>query len=259
MTGGKPSDTKWMEIFHSKPSMQRCYFLEKFPSGEFSVPCVNNMLRDASHIRSGFRVIRRKATRVEFVLTDGSSRNWDDNNGANYVIDGVPGRYVVEHGIRRVGEADERECEQATLRYGDRFIQICFRADLWKSCYALFQRNGGDWTPSPGIEMTRILRPGQLGRNFELVIEAQILTVAFNNGADIWDSNNGKNYLIGTPGKYIIADGQARYMSPSDKDRDLDPGGTPQPGVADNTSKASVMNNSGDVKASNSAVAQATQ
>lgn len=229
----KPSEVKWMEIFHSKPSLKRCFFLEKLPSSEFAKPCPENMLQDASDVRAGFRVIRRVATRVEFVLTDGTSRNWDDNNGTNYILDAIPGRYVVEHGIRRVDDADDNACHQTVMRYKDRYIHICFRADLWEKCYACFQRNRTDWTTSPGCEMTCINRPGRPGRNFELVVEAKSLNVAFNNGSDIWDSNNGSNYLIGFPGKYVIADGCAKYISPTDKDLENDPEGTPRLDIQD--------------------------
>lgn len=215
----------WMEIFHSKPSMQRCHFIERHSNGEWSTPSIDNQLQDAGHIRSGFRVIRRRATPVEFALTDGTDRNWDDNDGKYYKLDAMPGRYVVEHGIRRVGEPNVDECRQAVLRRDDKYIHICFRADLWERCFANFQADANEWTEAPGEEMTLVPNDelnGQNGRRFELIIKAKRLVVAFNNGNGVWDANHGDNYRIGLPGKYVFQDGCASYVGPSDLDVELD-------------------------------------
>lgn len=251
------TDNNWMEIFHSKPSMPRCYFLEKRHDGTFTSPSPSNELRDAAHIRAGFRVMRRRATPVEFVLTNGTDRNWDDNNGRNYVLDAVPGRYVVEHSIRRVGDADPLECFQAVARSADRFVQLSFRADLWARCFVSYQRDGAEWTPAPGVEMklegsspptldappsaaTASAPPTSataaaagvadakagdaprhaLGgeRRYFISIEAQRLALAFNDGGDVWDANGGANYLIGLPGKYEVGGDGVSYVSPSDID-----------------------------------------
>lgn len=213
-----PTKYQWMEIFHSKPSMPNCYLLEKLPSGEFAKPSSKNCLVDASHIRPGFRVLRRPATRVEFVLTDGSDRQWDDNHGSNYVIDAYPGRYVVEHGIRHVGDVDRVQCFQTMIRPQDRYIHISFQADLWEKCFISFKRESSEWTDTPGEQMTLMARPGQVGRIFEIIIEAQKLTFAFNDGAEIWDANSGVNYNIGCPGRFIVTDGDAQYIGPTEKD-----------------------------------------
>lgn len=223
---GQQSD-KWMEFFYSKPSMAQCYFLEKLPSGEFAKPSEANQLRDASHIRPGFRVMRRHATHVEFALTNGTDRNWDDNSGLNYVVDGVPGRYVVEHGIRRVSDVDVASCTQDVMRRHDQFVHLRFRADLWARCFCNLQGDGTEWTTAPGVEMSLMERPNVDGRNFELVVRAQRLAVAFNDGEDVWDGNSGSNYLVGLPGFYdISSDKGVVYLGPSEKDLKENPSGS---------------------------------
>ncbi|KAI0556527.1 alpha-amylase [Gracilaria domingensis] len=196
--------------------MRYCHLLEKLPDGTFSKPSLDNRLRDASHIRAGFRVFRLPFRRVEFVLTNGTNRNWEDNNGHNYVID-VPGRYVVEHGIRRVADADANECVQTVFRPNDRFIQLCFRADLWDKCFCSFQSDDNEWTKPPGELMTLVPKD-QPGRYFEISVEASRMACAFNDGGENWDSRLNNNYLIGCPGKYEVSGGAATYVSPSDKD-----------------------------------------
>lgn len=220
---------KWFEIFHSKPSMKHCYLLEKLPSGEFTDPSPLNELVDASHIREGFRVIRLPARRIEFALTNGTARRWEDNNGANYVLDSVPGRYVVEHGIRRVGDTNAAECVQAALRTDDEYIQLEFRADLWQSCFCSYQGDGDPWTPAPGVEMTSIEKTDMQGKFFQIEVKAKKLECAFNDGGDTWDSNMGKNYRVGHPGKFAVADGQVHYVSPAEKDKEKPV--SPAPGV----------------------------
>lgn len=218
MTASKPAQPEgWIEIFHSKPSMKHCYLLEKLSDGTFSSPARSNELKDADHIREGFRVFRLPARRVEFVLTNGSNRNWEDNFGANYIVDS-PGRYVVEHGIRRVGDANSAECVQATLRTEDQYIQIEFRADLWEKCFCCYQANDEPWTPAPGVEMI-LLEKDVEGRFFQIELKAERLTCAFNDGGEIWDSNLRKNYKIGHPGKYNMIDGKVVYMEPADRDK----------------------------------------
>lgn len=196
--------------------MKHCYLLEKLPDGQFTTPSLSNRLVDASHIRDGFRVFRLPFRRIEFVLTNGTSRNWEDNNGKNYVID-APGRYVIEHGIRRVDDANPGECYQMVFRPNDAFIQIEFRADLWNTCYCSYEKDGQGWTSGSGEKMTSVTKDTP-GKYFEIVIEAKRAACAFNDGGEIWDSNLRKNYLIGCPGKYIVADGAVKYISPSDRD-----------------------------------------
>lgn len=208
---------EWIEIFHSKPSMKHCYLLEKLPNGIFSRPASSNELRSADHIREGFRVFRLPARRIEFVLTNGSNRNWEDNYGANYIVE-ASGRYVVEHGIRRVGDANSAECAQATLRTEDQYIQIEFRADLWEKCFCCYQADDEPWTLAPGVEMKLTERDVE-GRYFQAEVKAKKLSCAFNDGGEIWDSNLRKNYRMGHPGKYAMIDGNVVYLEPADKDK----------------------------------------
>lgn len=212
--------SEWIEVFHSKPSMQHCYLLEKLPSASFTSPCPANELRDASHIRPGFRVFRFPARRIEFVLTNGTNRNWEDNHGANYTIDAVPGRYVIEHGIRRVADSDPAECIQATLRAQDQFVQVEFRADLWDRCFCAYKADDHPWTPSPGLQMNRLQKERVQGKYFTIDVKAHTFQCAFNDGGEIWDSNLRQNYKIGHPGKYAVVDGNVVYVSPADKDKD---------------------------------------
>lgn len=207
---------KWIEIFHSKPSMAHCYLLEKGADGKFTAPSRQNELQDASHIRDGFRVMRLIARRIEFVLTNGTNRAWEDNGGQNYIVS-EPGRYVVEHGIRRVGDANDEECFQSVLRSQDCYIQLQFRADLWEQCCCNYQKDGGEWTDPPGVAM-ELKKSDTEGRFYELEVQAKRIMCAFNDGGEIWDSNLGKNYRVGCPGKYSVTDGQVKYICAADKD-----------------------------------------
>lgn len=214
-----PVAAEWIEVFHSKPSMARCYLLEKLPSGEFTSPSRQNQLRDASHIRDGFRVYRLPSRHIEFVLTNGSDRLWEDNHGRNYIID-APGRYVVEHGIRRVGESNPRESIQMMCRPDDQWIHILFRADLWEACLCNYKVDDKEWTTAPGEPMKTVVNPHQDGKWFELQVKGNQIEFAFNDGGEIWDSNLRNNYKIGHPGKYIVTGGKVVYIEPADLDKE---------------------------------------
>eukprot|EP00177_Eucheuma_denticulatum_P006804 GFKZ01012371.1.p1 GENE.GFKZ01012371.1~~GFKZ01012371.1.p1 ORF type:complete len:281 (-),score=33.45 GFKZ01012371.1:275-1117(-) len=216
----------WIEIFHSKPSMKNMYLQEKLPDGTFTPPTPSSRLVDASHIRPAFRVYRTPARPIEFMLTNGTDRNWEDNHGANYHVS-TPGRYVVEHGIRRVDDANTLECIQAVLRTADQWIQLEFRADLWEKCFCSYQKDGQPWTAAPGVEMTFVEKPNVEGKYFQIAIKAQTLHCAFNDGGEIWDSNMRNNYIIGHPGKYDIKDGAVIYVQPADNDSDEPLGSLP--------------------------------
>lgn len=223
MSNPQSEPDQWIEIFHSKPSMKRCFLLEQLADGKYTDPSLSNMLVDASHIREGFRVYRTRSRRLEFVLTNGSNREWQDDNGRNYIIDAIPGRYVVEHGIRRVDDADNAACRQAVLRPDDSHIHLVFRADLWDKCFCNFKVNNEDWTPTPGQQMKTgtgpsgdtTAPPEQEGKFFYIVIKGKRLVCAFSDGGENWDSKQGFNYMLGLPGRYHVSGGEIRYVSPA--------------------------------------------
>lgn len=66
-----PMRTEWIEVFHSKPSMRVCYLLEQQRDGSLAAPGAHNQLRDASHIRAGFRVLRLPFRALRFALSAG--------------------------------------------------------------------------------------------------------------------------------------------------------------------------------------------
>lgn len=223
MSNLQPQPDQWIEIFHSKPSMKRCFLLEQLPNGQYTDPSLSNMLVDASYIREGFRVYRTRSRRLEFVLTNGSNREWQDDNGRNYIIDAIPGRYVVEHGIRRVDDADNTACRQAVLRPNDTHIHLVFRADLWEKCFCNFRVDDKEWTPTPGQEMIvgtgpsgdTTDAPEKDGKYFFIVVKGQRLVCAFSDGGENWDSKQGFNYMVGLPGRYHVYGGEVKYVSPA--------------------------------------------
>lgn len=195
---------QYVEIFHSKPSWQPAYIVRRDPASEsgWATPSSIDALTDASHVREKFRVARLDLRNepdgvLRFTITNGSERDWDgppDNPTGWYEVS-EGGRYVVEHGIRRVGDVSE-ECERVLQWKGDKHVQVSFVAELWERCFFAYQPEGGEWVVKPGVEMSLAKTAGE--RKFTIAVEApKGCQFAFNNGQDgedeVWDSNHGEN------------------------------------------------------------------
>jgi Carbohydrate binding domain (family 25) len=194
---------QYVEIFHSKPSWQPAYIQRRDASSRtgWAAPRAVDAMSDAAHIREKFRVYRLDLAevpggRLAFTVTDGSDRDWDgppENPRGWYEI-AEGGRYVVEHGLRRVGDVGE-ECERVMRFPGDKFVQVAFVAELWERCFFAYQPDGGKWVEKPGVEMA--LAEGCKERKFEVTVEAKGCVFALNNGGEgeneVWDSNHGQN------------------------------------------------------------------
>lgn len=193
----------YVEIFHSKPSWSLAYIqrlLSPTPPSWASVS-PSDALTDASHIREKFRVHRLDlrslpGQTLRFTVTNGTLRDWDGppDNPAGWFEISAGGRYVVEHGMRRVGDVGE-ECVRLLEHPLDTWVEVAFVAELWERCFFAFQRDGEDWVPKPGVEMTLVKGAGE--RRFEVAVRAKGCTFAFNNGKvgdeEVWDSNHGQN------------------------------------------------------------------
>ncbi|KAJ8905861.1 hypothetical protein NDN08_002366 [Rhodosorus marinus] len=205
----------WIEIFHSMPSWDRCFIVFRKDGKEWKKNA-RYELRDASDIKPGFRVFRVKAWTLEFYLTNGSSRNWENNSGKNYSIE-ESGRYLVSYkSMSRVGEADIGSCIRA-MRKHDRFIELIYQPPTsWLGCSIIYSKDNEQWLEAPGEAMIRIKsKDPQL---FMLRTEAHHMNFAFFDGVEEWDSNMDENYKVGLPGKYFIRDGVCKYVGPSEMD-----------------------------------------
>eukprot|EP00833_Pecoramyces_ruminatium_P001900 jgi/Orpsp1_1/1175932/evm.model.c7180000055777.1 len=76
----------------------------------------------------------------------------------------------------------------------------------WNPAYIHYQFGSNAWTVVPGISM----KPHKDGYQ-TITIDigtATAITFVCNNGQGNWDNNNGRNYYIGSPGNYILKNGQ---------------------------------------------------
>ena len=70
-----------------------------------------------------------------------------------------------------------------------------------------YKIGNGEWTKESGVEMEKTSE--KPGYDYKITIDlgdADNLTVCFNNGNGLWDSNNGNNYVFGV-GEYTYSNG----------------------------------------------------
>lgn len=211
------TSTEYVEIFHSKPSWQPAYIVRRDAASEsgWATPTAADALIEAGHIREKFRVARLDLRDepngvLRFTITNGSERDWDGppDNPSGWHEVSEPGLYVVEHGIRRVGDVSE-ECERVMRWRGDRHVEVAFVAELWERCFFAYQPEGGDWVAKPGVEMA--LPEGAGERKFGIAVEAPSgCQFAFNNGLEgeeeVWDSNHGQNVCSTVPDSVPVSE-----------------------------------------------------
>ena len=193
----------YVEVFYSKPMWKRCYLIERTPYGTWETPHEDRQFVDASHIRDAFRVLRMEApaegSPLEFAVTDGKNRI-DSNHGKGYKIS-CSGRFILEHGGRRVGDENVMECRQAVRYPKDRFVALTFtNNERWTKASVIVSIDGGAWDDEPGREMMKN------GSGFLIQLQGSRLEFAFTDGVN-WDSNESRNYRVGTPGHYKVGGG----------------------------------------------------
>eukprot|EP00180_Rhodochaete_pulchella_P000306 Plantae.Rhodophyta-Rhodochaete_pulchella.ctg12119.p1 GENE.Plantae.Rhodophyta-Rhodochaete_pulchella.ctg12119~~Plantae.Rhodophyta-Rhodochaete_pulchella.ctg12119.p1 ORF type:complete len:246 (+),score=33.56 Plantae.Rhodophyta-Rhodochaete_pulchella.ctg12119:94-831(+) len=209
-----PPRGDWIEVFYSRPSWPDCFVVYKAGDAEEFTPNGEHRLVDGSHVRQGFRVFRiRGVSSLQLAMTNGTSRQWDDNSGQYYHIEGS-GRYVVAGLVRRVDDADAEECERS-LRTNDKWIELYFEASLWDKCFCSYAPDdSAEWTDAPGEEMEKSPDTGE----FFIRIPARKLIFAFTDGGQYWDSNSEQNYRVGFPGKYKVMDGKVHSRGLAEAD-----------------------------------------
>lgn len=141
-----------------------------------------------------------------------------------------PGRYIIESGCRRVGDAQIADCLQA-LRKRDRFVELTFRpARTWRGCFVTYAAAGADAGKDgadhaaqidavPQWFMVPMQRAALRDSCWVATLDARRgVDCAFTDGADEWDSNGGANFLTRVPDRYSVEGGQLRYGGVSELD-----------------------------------------
>jgi len=207
----------YIEVFHSKESWRICT-ISYSADGRPWVPFNRFCLIDASAVRPGFRVFRIRASTLSFRLSNGRGTG-DSANDSAYVAPS-PGRYVADNGLTRVGEADVGAClaaERAAAGEAHTWIEVAVRPDAkWPQAWATVAVDGGEWSALPGLRLRERLVGGE--RWCWTRVRGTRAEFALHDGGEEWDNADGSNYVVGWPGKWIVAGGQCQYAGPADAD-----------------------------------------
>lgn len=207
----------YIEVFHSKQSWRICT-ISYSADGRPWVPFNRFCLIDAADVRPGFRVFRIRASSLTFRLSNGRGTG-DSADDTPYTAP-TPGRYVADNGLARVGEADVGACVAAERAAGGKahtWIELSVRVDpKWPQAWATLAVGGGEWSALPGLRLRERLVDGE--RWCWTRIRGERAEFALHDGGDEWDNGGGGNYVVGWPGKWVVAGGRCVYVGPADAD-----------------------------------------
>lgn len=124
------------------------------------------------------------ATRVEAAFNNGSGQ-WDSNNQKNYFFNKGDNTYST--GTVTPGKpTPPLPGSKVTVYY----------KEGWSNVNIHYRAEGGAWTASPGVKMENdSLNPGYKRITIDIGTASR-LEACFNNGSNVWDSNNQKNYYF---------------------------------------------------------------
>lgn len=74
--------------------------------------------------------------------------------------------------------------------------------------FVIYKADNKEWLEAPGVEMN-----SKGSGTWTLTIPSRTLEVAFTDGEEYWDSNGTKNYILGSPAKYIISSGNIEMQT----------------------------------------------
>jgi glycosidase len=164
-----------------------------------------------------FRVNMGNLTTLEACFNDGSS-NWDSNNRQNYrfqagVSSFTPGQKgspgTIKVGVPSTENINQppispptpplnppatQPNEQTSAGSVGKKAVIYYKAGF-SNPRIHYRTTSGNWTDVPGVAM----KPAETAGYYKIEIDLannQMVEACFNNGANIWDSNQMKNYLF---------------------------------------------------------------
>ena len=137
---------------------------------------------------------------VEVASTSGGySMSWTPKEAGTYTITYYVRDYLGQEAT-------------ATMDYviTDTKTVVYYQNTSWDQAYIHYKADNGEWTTVPGIRMEE--SGEQNGYRWKYVIDAENVTLCFNNGKGNWDSRSGANYSVET-GAYGIKDGNINKLN----------------------------------------------
>ncbi|WP_060862650.1 carbohydrate binding domain-containing protein [Paenibacillus riograndensis] len=124
------------------------------------------------------------AARAEAAFNNGSGQ-WDSNNQKNYFFN--KGDNTYDSGKVTAGKP-------GTPNQGNK-VTVYYK-EGWTNVNIHYRAEGGTWTSAPGVKMENDpSNPGYKKITVDIGTASR-LEACFNNGSNVWDNNNQKNYFF---------------------------------------------------------------
>ena len=90
---------------------------------------------------------------------------------------------------------------------------VYYANSSWNNAYIHYKVGNGSWTSVPGVKMEESSAQDGYTWRYDIDLgEESNATVCFNNGNNVWDSNNGANYTV-SKGTYGIKNGSVTELT----------------------------------------------
>lgn len=174
------------------------------------------------------------------ICFNNGSNVWDTNNGKNYTVKG--GTYLIDQLAGTVSEYNPKTTVAPTATVAPteapattapettatavptatvaptetpaaNQVVVYYKRAIntsWTAANVHYNVNGS-WTVAPGVAMTKV-SAGYWSYTIDLG-DASTTTLCFNNGANAWDNNGGKNYTL-SAGSYVVDQTNDGKISP---------------------------------------------
>ncbi|TXH67187.1 MAG: alpha-amylase [Lysobacteraceae bacterium] len=140
--------------------------------------------------------------------------------GTTYTDSGLQPSTAYSYTVRARDAAGNLSATSAALQTSTaagNVATVYYRAPAgWTTVNLHYSPNGGTWTAVPGVAMT-LACTGWYRYSANLGA-ASGLAATFNNGAGVWDNNNGNNYALGTGLSTVQSGSVGTGVNPCDAD-----------------------------------------
>ncbi|MDE6313311.1 MAG: hypothetical protein K2M46_06775 [Lachnospiraceae bacterium] len=198
-------------VYYANNSWDKAYIHYKVGNGDWTT--VPGTLMEVTSEQNGYTwkyTIELGEENGAVVCFNNGNGSWDSKNGSNYNV-GM-GTYGIKESVLTDLNAAILTPTAIPTPIAGKSTTIYYANDSWSQAYIHYKTDSGEWTEVPGVLMeTDSDKEGYTWKYVIDLADANTATFCFNNGNNLWDSQNGSNYSA-EAGVYGIKNGVLKNL-----------------------------------------------